>query len=419
MPVLRHRFSFLIFTTIVALPCAAQNSGDSNAVAELKAGPAIEYVEAYPGQEDFQRPLFVAFDATDSESAYIVTQPGVVYRIPRDGDKSDRDVFLDLSEQVYTGHFEEGLLGFQFDPDYANNHHVWACWSEMIESRSGAMARGKRKSNRQSVVARYTVKQVAGKPVVDLATELRVLEVFQPFGNHNGGTILFGPDHMLYIALGDGGAADDPYGNAESLAMLLGKVLRIDVRNASKDAPYVVPKDNPFVAVEGARGEIWCYGLRNVWRMSFDRETQELWAGDVGQNRIEEVDRLQKGGFYGWNSFEAEERFEKRRGDQPTPEGHILPIASYSHKEGLSITGGHVYRGKKIPALRGFFVYSDFVTKRAWACREDKAGKHEVVTMESAPYPPTSYAEEPDGELLMTVFIGQKGKVYRLVPASR
>ena len=418
MPGLLRRFSFLTLAALLVAPCFCQDGGDPEVI-EIKDGPAISYEDAFPGQEDFVQPLFVAFHPSDADSAYVVTQPGVVYRIPRDGSKSAREVFLNLSDKVLTENWEEGLLGFQFDPDYATNHHVWTYWSEKIEAREGAMARGKRKSDRQSIIARYTVVEKDGKKVCDVGSELRVLEVFQPFGNHNAGTILFGPDRMLYISFGDGGAANDPYGNAESLAMLLGKVLRIDVSHATADTPYVIPADNPFVGREGARGEIWCYGLRNVWRMSFDRETKQLWAGDVGQNRIEEVDRLQKGGFYGWNSFEAHEVFEQRRGKEPTPEGHILPIASYSHKEGLSITGGHVYRGKKIPSLVGFFVYSDFITKRAWACREGENGKHQVVKIKPAPFPPSSYAEEPDGELLMTVYIGKKGKIYRLVPETK
>ncbi|HIE69203.1 MAG TPA: hypothetical protein EYP98_03065, partial [Planctomycetes bacterium] len=209
--------------------------------------------------------MFVSFHESDPDSAYVVCQPGFIYRVPRDGAKSDREVFLDLSEQVLTKNWEEGLLGFQFDPDYANNHYVWTYWSEQIEPRKGAMARGSRKSNRQSIIARYTVTESGGKQTVDLSSELRVMEVFQPWGNHNGGTILFGPDGMLYITFGDGGAANDPYGNAESLAMLLGKVLRIDVKNASQDEPYAIPKDNPFVGKEEARGEIWCYGIRNLW----------------------------------------------------------------------------------------------------------------------------------------------------------
>lgn len=414
MPTFLRCLPTVLPSVLFALSCPGQD-GEAR---EPKEGPAIAYEDAFPGQESFQQPLFVAFHETDPGSAYVVCQPGFIYRVPRDGEKSDREVFLDLSEKVLTKNWEEGLLGFQFDPDYANNNHVWTYWSEEIEPRTGKMARGSRKSNRQSIIARYTVVEKDGKRTVDLATELRVLEVFQPFGNHNGGTIVFGPDKMLYITIGDGGAANDPYGNAESLAMLLGKVMRIDVRGATKEQPYAIPKDNPFVATEGARGEIWCYGVRNLWRMSFDSKTGELWAGDVGQNRIEEVIKIVKGGFYGWNSFEAHEKFEKRRSKLPTPEGHILPIASYSHKQGLSITGGHVYRGKKIPALQGWFVYSDFITKRAWACREGKDGNHDVVKLKSAPFPPSSYAEEPDGEILMTVYIGKKGKIYRLVPGE-
>ena len=402
--------------TYTLLPCQAQD--DEGGGREIQDGPAIAYEDAFPGQEPFTQPLLVALHETDPGFAYVVCQPGHIYRVPRDGESADRDVFLDLSAQVLTDNWEEGLLGFQFDPDYANNHYVWTYWSGRIEPRKGAMAPGSRTCNRQSVIARYTVVEEAGEKAVDVASELRVMEVFQPFGNHNGGTILFGPDGMLYITFGDGGAANDPYCNSESLAMLLGKVLRIDVKGATEEAPYVIPQDNPFVGKDGARGEIWCYGVRNLWRMSFDRKTGELWAGEVGQNRIEEVVRIDKGGFYGWNSFEAHEEFKKRRGNTPTPDGHILPVASYSHKEGLSITGGHVYRGEKIPGLQGFFVYADFITKRAWACREGAGGEPDVVKIESAPFPPSSFAEEPEGELLMTIYNGKTGKVYRLIPAS-
>jgi glucose/arabinose dehydrogenase len=408
----RSLLSFTL-TMVIALACPAQDDD-----LETKQGPAIGYEDAFPAQESFKQPLFVAFHKSDPEAAFVVTQPGFVFRIPRDGTNGSREVFLDLSAKVLTENWEEGLLGFQFDPDYDSNHFVWTYWSERMEAREEAQGRGKRKSNRQSIIARYTVKQEGDRRVVDVSSELRVLEVFQPFGNHNGGTILFGPDRMLYVALGDGGHKNDIHANSENLAMLLGKVLRIDVQKSSKQSPYVIPKDNPFVGKDGARGEIWCYGLRNVWRMSFDRETNELWAADVGQNRIEEVDKLVKGGFYGWNSYEAEESFKQRRGKQKTPPGHILPIATYPHRDGLSITGGHVYRGSKIPSLRGYFVYSDFITKRAWACRESSMANGDVVTLEAAPFPPSSYAEEPDGELLMTVFIGNKGKIYRLVPAG-
>lgn len=400
------RTDLLAVLLVAALGAACLAQSDSP-----QAGPAVGYVDAFPGQEPFPQPLFVAYDAAEADSAFVVCQPGFVYRVPRDGARSEREVFLDLSGHVLTKNWEEGLLGFQFDPAYEDNGHVWTYWSEEIGEREEPQARGKRKSNRQSIIARYTVVERDGRRVVDVDSELRVMEVFQPYGNHNGGTILFGPDRMLYIALGDGGYKDDVHGNSESLQMLLGKVLRIDVRESDEVVRYAVPADNPFVDVEDARPEIWCYGLRNVWRMSFDRETGALWAADVGQNKVEEVDVLERGGFYGWNSFEADQEFDARRGKQPTPPNAITPVARYSHREGLSITGGYVYRGAAVPALRGWYVYSDFITKRAWACNRDG----DVVKLANAPFPPSSFGETPDGELLMTCFIQKKGRVYRLV----
>lgn len=385
---------------------------------ELPAGPAIAWEPAFPAQPGFDRPLFVAFTAADAAMAYVVTQPGHVFRIPRDGSKSERSTYLDLSAKVFLDHNEEGLLGFAFDPAYTENGFVYACWTERIPVREEVMPNGKKwKSNRQSVISRFATKPGDDGLVADPASELRVFEVFQPFGNHNGGTIVFGPDQMLYVALGDGGAANDPFGCGQDKTTLLGKVLRLDVAGATKEKPCAIPKDNPFVGEAGARGEIWCYGVRNPWRMAFDRQTGELWCGDVGQNRIEEVDRLVKGGNYGWNAMEASEEFAQRTDKGPMPKDVIAPVAEYTHAQGLSITGGHVYRGTKIPGLQGFFVYADYVTLRAWACKEDRAGgKHVVVTLAKAPQPPSSFAEEPDGEILMTGFAGRNGKIFRLVP---
>lgn len=396
-------------------------AGVAQDATDLPEGPALAWQPAFPAQAGFDRPLFVAFAPDDAASAYVVTQPGTVFRIPRDGSKADRQAFLDLSAKVFTDHMEEGLLGFAFDPDYPKTRHVFVCYSEKIPVRSETMANSKvAKSNRQSVVSRFTVKTSDSGPVVDPASELRILEVFQPFGNHNGGTIVFGPDQMLYLGLGDGGAANDPFDNGQSKANLLGKVLRLDVRAASAEQPYRVPADNPFVGEAGARGEIWCYGLRNPWRIAFDRATGDLWCGDVGQNQFEEVDRLVKGGNYGWNVLEAHELFSLRREKVPAPKDAVPPVAWYPHSVGLSVTGGHVYRGTRIPELQGYYVYADFHTLRAFAVREDReGGKHRVVTLERVPNQPSSFAEEPDGELLVTCFFGRNGKVLRLVPAER
>jgi glucose/arabinose dehydrogenase len=388
--------------------------------AELPEGPALAWQPAFPAQAGFDRPLFVAFAPNDPDMAYVVTQPGLVFRIPRDGRKAERQTFLDLSGTVFTDHMEEGLLGFAFDPYHADNGHVFVCYSERIPARSETMANGKSaKSNRQSVVARFTAKAGKDGPAVDPSSELRLLSVFQPFGNHNGGTIVFGPDGMLYVGLGDGGAANDPFDNSQSKQNLLGKVLRLDVREATAERPYRVPADNPFVGEAAARGEIWCYGLRNPWRIAFDRATGDLWCGDVGQNQREEVDRLVKGGNYGWNVLEAADLFDLRREKVPAPAGAVPPVAWYPHSVGLSVTGGHVYRGTKIPGLVGWYVYADFHTLRAFAVREDRQdGKHQVVALARLPNQPSSFAEEPDGELLVTCFFGRNGKVLRMTAGN-
>ncbi len=403
----------LSFVLLLVPACAQRPS-------PLPPGPAIAYENAFPAQAGFDRPLWVAFDASDAAHAYVVTQPGIVFAVPRDPAAAQRRPFLDLSAKVYLDNWEEGLLGFAFDPRYADNGFVWACWSERTPVREQVMANGRpHRSNRQSVVARYATRaRDGGGRDADPASELRVLEVFQPYGNHNGGTIVFGPDGMLYVALGDGGAANDPFGSGQSKATLLGKVLRIDVRDASAQHRYTIPDDNPFAGEDGARGEIWCYGMRNPWRIAFDRATGELWCGDVGQNRLEEVDRLERGGNYGWNAMEGTEVFTARQG-RDVPAGVIAPIAEYPRDQGLSITGGHVYRGTRVAGLEGYFVYGDFMTLRTWAVAASAdGGEHRVVTLANAPLQPSSFAEEPDGELLLCGFDGRDGKVYRLVPAA-
>lgn len=386
----------------------------STAVAQDAAAP-LTCVDAFPAQPKFERPLFVAFHATDAGGAYVVTQPGHVFRIPRDGTKSDRHVFLDMTKTVLTDNWEEGLLGFDFDPGYATNGFVYVYWSEKVAMREGDVGGRKARSSRQSVVSRFGTKEATdagGLRVVDPASELRVMEIFQPFGNHNGGTICFGPDKMLYIGLGDGGSANDPFGAGQNKATLLGKVLRIDVSGATADKPYAIPADNPFVGEEGSRGEIWTWGMRNPWRISFDRKTGELWCGDVGQNAIEEVNRLVKGGNYGWNFMEADEEFTLRRQKGEMPKDLLPPVASYPHKDGLSVTGGHVYRGTKLADLDGAYVYGDFATLRLWAVKEDReGGKHVVHALGKVPGQLSSFAEEPDGELLVTCF---DGRIYRL-----
>lgn len=374
---------------------------------------AIEPQRVFAAQEKFDRPIWVDFHATAKDTAFVVEQPGTVWLVARDEAAKERKPFLDLTQRVLVDNWEEGLLGFAFDPAYADNGFVYCCFSEKIESQQGEVKAGKKaKSARRSVIARYATKtDEKGVRTADASSELVLMTVFQPFANHNGGTIVFGPDGMLYVALGDGGLARDPFKVGQDKTSLLGKVLRIDVRGATKEKPYAVPADNPFVAEAGARGEIWCYGLRNPWRIAFDRTTGELWCGDVGQDRIEEVDLLVKGGNYGWNLMEGTEQFTK---NAELPKDLIAPVAEYPHSDGVSVTGGHVYRGKAMPQLEGCYVYGDFSTFRIWAVKPGKGDAKAVVReIGRAPGQISSFAEEPDGELLMTCF---DGRVYRLVP---
>ena len=380
--------------------------------------------DAFPAQAKFAKPLFLAYHASDAGHYYVVEQDGLIYRIPQAGDKSERQVFLDWRERAYSqdldaGNWEEGLLGFAFDPDYAENRFFYIYYTQKLadaEPVDGAQRRRGRppEAKRQSVIARLRTIDAGGRPVADPGSEHVVMQIPEPFGNHNGGTIVFGPDRMLYVALGDGGAANDPFGNGQNRKSLLGKVLRIDVSHSTAAEPYAIPSDNPFAAEveQGVRGEIWTWGMRNPWRIAFDRETGELWCGDVGQNSYEEVDRLQKGGNYGWNLMEGKHPFPADRKDDTIPEDAHLPVVEYPRTDGISITGGAVYRGKALPALVGRYVYGDFGTGRVWCVREDRESyRHEVTLLASTGKQIASFNEDPGGELFVLCF---DGRIYRL-----
>ncbi len=297
---------------------------------------------------------------------------------------TDGTTVIDLSGEVSTGN-EQGLLGVAFHP---TGRWVYLDWTD--------------------AAGRTHVTEWAYDG--ERATARRdVLTQDQPYANHNGGQLAFGPDGHLYIALGDGGSAGDPQGNGQDLGTLLGKILRIDPRGR----PYTVPEDNPFVGRAGARPEIWAYGLRNPWRFSFDRETGDLWIGDVGQNAWEEVDHQpagSKGGEnYGWNLREGKEPFQGGGGGA----GLVDPVIVYPLKEGgnCSVIAGHVYRGEKIPWLRGRFLYGDFCAGWVRAAPvADPAASAEVGEVEQL----SSFGEGPDGELYA---LSLQGPVYRIDPA--
>jgi glucose/arabinose dehydrogenase len=280
----------------------------------------------------------------------IVDQSGIVYGIS-EGAKSP---LLDITDRVNDDGNEEGLLSIALDPQFSTNHQVWLYYSAS--------------SPKRTVLSRFTA---ALDGVLDPDSELVVLEVEQPYTNHNGGSVRFGPDRMLYLGLGDGGAGGDPNGNGQNVGTLLGSVIRIDVSAASEAQPYAIPSDNPFVDQAGARGEIWAYGLRNPWRMSFDTMTGELWVGDVGQGDIEEIDILRSGENYGWNITEGDECYEAATCDRT---GLVEPVAVYSHAGGrCSVTGGVVARRAAATSVEGAYIYGDFCSGDLWAISAGRA----------------------------------------------
>ena len=242
-----------------------------------------------------------------------------------------RQEFLDITDRASSRRSEEGCWAW-LDP--ANAERIYVYYSAA--------------DPRRSVVSRFAISVDGARAEPD--SELVILEVGQPYANHNGGQIAFGPDGYLYIGLGDGGSAGDPMGSGQDTSTLLGSILRIDVSQSGRGHLYAIPADNPF-ASGGGRGEIWAYGLRNPWRFSFDRKTGELWAGDVGQNRWEEIDLIRRGGNYGWNLLEGNHCFSARDCD---PTGTVPPVWEYSlDGQPCSVIGGYVYRGSAIPWLRG------------------------------------------------------------------
>jgi len=333
-------------------------------------------------------PLYLTAPPGD-QRLFVVEQPGRV-RIVADGSLLATP-FLDIRDRVLAGG-ERGLLSVAFHPRYGTNGYVYVDYTD---------------ASGDTRVERYRVS--ADPNVADKASAKLILSVDQPYANHNGGLVLFGPDGMLYIGLGDGGSGGDPHGFGQNRGVLLGKLLRIDV---DRGDPYAIPADNPFVGMSGVLGEIWAYGLRNPWRFAFDREAGLLYIADVGQNRREEVDvaPASAGGLnYGWNVMEGDECYGASTCDRS---GLTLPVLTYGHSDGCSITGGFVYRGERMAALRGHYFYSDYCGGWVRSFRHDGGVTDErdwgIGDLGSI----QSFGEDAAGELYL---LSKNGHVYRLV----
>ena len=377
-------------STPTAFPTAAATATPSTA---RPVAGRMDIEQVFPNIS-FSRMVHLTYADDDTDRLFLVLQPGRIMTFP-DRDDATATEFMDIRERVSDSGNEEGLLGMAFHPDFQETGHFYLSYTAA--------------NPRRSVVSRFSVSTDPHRGDPD--SELVILEVPQPYANHNGGHIIFGPDGYLYVGLGDGGSAGDPRENGQDLTTLLGTILRIDVQDASEAQPYRVPSDNPLVGRgEGVRPEIWAYGLRNPWRFNFDRETGALWAGDVGQNRHEEVDLIFPGGNYGWNIMEG---FHCFRTDSCDQEGLVLPIVEYGNPEqGCSVTGGYVYRGARLPSLQGAYVYGDYCSGTIWSLRHDVL-EHRVLA--ETPLRIAAFAEGPDGELYILSF---DERIYRLRPAG-
>lgn len=339
----------------------------------------------------FNDPVFLTWVPSGGDNLVVVEQAGKVLTFANRDSVRQASAFLDITNRVKSGP-NEGLLGFAFDPAYMQNGFLFVYYS------AG--------NPRRSVISRFSM--VPGDPTrADPASEKIILQILQPpdRDNHKGGGLAFGPDGMLYIAVGDGGGAGDPDGNAQNLSNLLGKILRIDPHSGD---PYTVPPDNPFVMQAKAKGEIWAYGLSNPYRFSFDPATGEMWAGDNGSDRREEIDIIVRGGNYGWNVYEGNQELNNPN-DKP-PDQFQPPVLDYGRDQGRSVVGGYVYHGTLSRSLGGTYVYGDYYSGKVWSLifRDGAVVLNEEIAVSPGI---SSFGEDRNGDLYVLSL--SNGQVYR------
>jgi glucose/arabinose dehydrogenase len=365
----------------------------------LPSGPDALALE--PLAEGLDTPVGITYAPDGSGRLYVLERAGRVRVIEANGTLRP-EPFVDLSARILSGG-ERGLLGIAFHPDYADNGRLFVHYS--------------RAGDGGTVVSE--LRAAADRRSADPESEQVLLQVTQPFANHNGGQLAFGPDGYLYVGLGDGGSGGDPFGNAQNTDVLLGKVLRLDVdRPPTGGRGYAIPQDNPFapggIRPDAGRPEIWAYGLRNPWRFSFDPEGGDLYIGDVGQGRWEEVDRQpgdSRGGEnYGWAEMEGRHCYADDCDQAP----YVKPIAEYSHDLGCSITGGYVYRGERQPELVGAYVFGDYCSGLVFTLQVDEGTVTPKVVLESG-LSITAFGTDEDGEIYVASI---DGSIQRVVVAD-
>ncbi|HEY3931193.1 MAG TPA: PQQ-dependent sugar dehydrogenase [Verrucomicrobiae bacterium] len=395
-------------------------------IAAAQSLPKIELKQVFPNLQ-IDRPVWMSEAPDGSGRFFVVGQAGQILVVKKGSDGGDAKEFLNIVDRHPYFENEDGLLSIAFHPGFKTNGLFYIYYTQ-----KNPVDQNLKPQNYpfRSVVSEFKV-SATDPDKADMSSERIILEVQQPFWNHKGGELCFGPDGYLYLGLGDGGLGGDPFGSGQNCSTLLAKMLRIDVNSRAHigrhDLQYGIPSDNPFVheperGDSSTRKEIFAYGLRNPWRYSFDRQTGDLWVGDVGQDLWEEVDLVTKGGDYGWNVREGMHHFK------PGPSGaqYIDPIIEYPHKPnlqpeamfpdhsiGLCVIGGYVYRGEKYPSLDGVYIYGDNSLGTIWGLRYDRDA-HKVTehgTLLQQPGNINSFAEDQDGQVYA---IMMNGKIYSI-----
>ena len=343
----------------------------------------------------------------DSNRLFAIDQRGWIFSFENKPDVEESTLVLDIQRKVNRwfdpGANEQGLLGLALHPKFKENGELFVCYTK--------------RENNHSIISRFRMSKGSNK--ADPDSEEVLLDVEQPFQNHNGGSIEFGPDGFLYVGFGDGGSRNDPKATGQDRSQLLGSILRIDVNSKSSGLPYGIPSDNPFVSVKGARPEIFAHGLRNPWRIAFDSKSGRLWCGDVGQELLEEVNVITKGGNYGWSSREGTHPFGNRP-NVPGVSSPIDPVWEYDHTAGKSITGGRVYNSDRMPELKGKYLYADYVSGSIWALTYDsatgKAVRNEQVIEKGIPV--LAFGEDQNGEIYFMKDTARGDSIQRFVKSE-
>ncbi len=357
--------------------------------------PQYSLQNAFPNLT-FSSPLDLQNAGDGTDRLFIVERAGVIYVIENNPTTTFKKKFLDITDSVSSGG-EMGLLGLAFHPNYESNGYFYVNYT-------------KSSPYRRTLISRFKVSST-NPDSADRSTSTILMEISQPYSNHNGGQLAFGPDGYLYIALGDGGSGGDPQDNGQNKSSWLGKLLRINVDQTQGTLKYAIPPDNPFAGnIQGYKEEIYAYGLRNPWRFSFDFPTGRLWCADVGQNALEEIDVIINGGNYGWRCYEGTLPYNL---SGCTATNYLPPIFEYPRSEGTSVTGGYVYRGPNVPGIYGKYIYGDYVSRKIWAITYDGINPPTNQLLLTAPGAITSFGVDMNNELYVVSF---DSKIYRFTP---